>query len=74
MSARNCLLRVAPAIWLCPNAKGDGPVTRHALWQTFKKVIAETGIKARMTPHSLRLSYATRLLEVGVNLRISTPI
>jgi integrase/recombinase XerD len=56
--------------WLCPNAKGDGPVTRHALWQTFKKVIAETGIKARVTPHSLRHSYATRLLEAGVNLRI----
>ena len=37
--------------WLCPNARGDGPVTRHALWQTFKKVIAETGIKARVTPH-----------------------
>ena len=32
--------------WLCPNAKGDGPITRHALWQTFKKVRDETGIKA----------------------------
>ena len=56
--------------WLCPNAKGDGPITRHALWQTFKKVLAETGIKARVTPHSLRHSYATRLLEAGVSLRI----
>jgi integrase/recombinase XerD len=56
--------------WVCPNAKGDGPVTRHALWQTFKKVVAETGAKVRVTPHSLRHSYATRLLEAGVNLRI----
>ena len=52
--------------WLCPNARGDGPITRHALWQTFRKVIGEAGIKARITPHSLRHSYATRLLEAEI--------
>ena len=56
--------------WLCPNPRGDGPITRHALWQTFRQVIGEAGIKARVTPHSLRHSYATRLLENGVDLRI----
>ena len=56
--------------WLCPSPTGKGPITRDALWQTFRKVLHETGFKARVTPHSLRHSYATRLLESGVELRI----
>ena len=56
--------------WLCPSQTGDGPVTRRTLWDTFSKVIGEAGIKARVTPHTLRHSYATRLLENGVPLRI----
>ena len=56
--------------WLCPNPRGDGPISRHALEKAFRKVVAEAGIKARTTPHTLRHSYATRLLESGVELRI----
>ena len=56
--------------WLCPSPTGKGPITRDALWQTFKKVKAEAGITARVSPHTLRHSYATRLLESGVELRI----
>ena len=56
--------------WLCPSPTGKGPITRHALGQTFRQVKIEAGIKARVTPHTLRHSYATRLLESDVELRI----
>jgi integrase/recombinase XerD len=56
--------------WLCPGPRGDAPITRYALEKTFQKVVSEAGLKARVTPHTLRHSYATRLLESGVDLRI----
>lgn len=56
--------------WLTPDRKGAGPVSKDALWRTFRLAVKAAGIKRPASPHSLRHSYATRLLESGVEARV----
>ena len=56
--------------WLCPSRSGKKPISCLSLWQAFKAAAQEAGIKRRVSPHSLRHSYATRLLESGVDSRV----
>jgi integrase/recombinase XerD len=51
-------------------ATADQPMTRTSVQKAMSRVVHELGFKKAISVHTLRHSYATHLLEAGVNLRL----
>ncbi len=51
-------------------SKQETELTRQRLWQIIKKHTKEAGIMKNVTPHTLRHSFASHLLQNGAPLRV----
>jgi len=66
--AREKMLRGKNNQYIFLNSRGD-QISRISGWKMVKKYCLQAGLDANITPHSLRHSFATHLIENGADLR-----
>ncbi len=59
-----------PSTWLFPSKKGTTPICAGSVRRCLKAALEESRITKHVTCHTLRHSYATELLDQGLDIRI----
>lgn len=59
-----------PTTWLFPGRDPLLPITTRQLYRVVRDTAAAVGVQKRVSPHTLRHSFATHLLEQGVDIRL----
>lgn len=68
-SVRKDVLRGGGGDYAFPNAEG-GRTSRSTFWTNLHKVCLKAGLSKAVSPHVLRHSFATHLLQGGADLRV----
>ena len=66
---RPALLKARKTPWLFVNAKGGGRLSRVGFWKLLRDYGIKAGLPRGLSPHVLRHSFATHLLDRGADLR-----